>query len=198
MNSTNSWQVIIPSWESSYVKSKKTLPKYWLFKDRDKLPKKYKDIMIHVPLVRGGKPYCADNMGNLFLKNPNKQGKPNTWVLNGQDLYNAKLNWRLRKTVAKHYHDYFGFHILEQIRAPIEIPEGNYLSISCDIYEVKRGNIPDVSNMWLLEKFFEDALQEVGIIPEDSPDYVLESGRKKYHWVQNPDDRKLVFAINLI
>ena len=58
--------------------------------------------------------------------------------------------------------------------------------------------MPDVSNMWLLEKFFEDALQECDIIPDDNPDYVRESGRKKYHFVETAEDRKLIFTINVI
>ena len=52
--------------------------------------------------------------------------------------------------------------------------------------------------MWLLEKFFEDALQECGIIPEDNPDVVIESGRKRYYWVNEPKDRKLIFTIKEI
>ena len=49
--------------------------------------------------------------------------------------------------------------------------------------------------MWLLEKFFEDALQEAGRIPDDNPDYVIESGRKRYHWVEKEDERHLIFTI---
>jgi len=113
-------------------------------------------------------------------------------------LYNATLNWRLRKTVAKYYHTYFSKYIKAQLKKPIIIPEGKYLSISCDIYEIRRRTMPDVSNMWLLEKFFEDSLQECKVIPGDDPDYVLESGRKRYHWVENEEDRKLVFTIKII
>ena len=58
--------------------------------------------------------------------------------------------------------------------------------------------MPDVSNMWLLEKFFEDALQETGIIPDDNPDYVRESGRKRYHFIETAAERKLVFTIKFI
>jgi hypothetical protein len=58
--------------------------------------------------------------------------------------------------------------------------------------------MPDVSNMWLLEKFFEDALQECEIIPDDSPAYVRESGRKRYHFIETAEERKLVFTIKEI
>ena len=49
-----------------------------------------------------------------------------------------------------------------------------------------------------LEKFFEDALQECGVIPDDSPKYVIESGRKRYHWVSTETERKLVFNIEVV
>jgi hypothetical protein len=191
------YQVIIPEWESFYVKSQKTAIKYWLFKDKEKLPLKYKKDLREDPLILRGKAYCCDSTGERFIKNTKKAGKPNIWILNGQDLYNAMLNWRLRKTVAKYFHEYFAGYIEKQLK-PIEIPTGKHLSISCDIYEIKRGNMPDVSNMWLLEKFFEDALQECKIIPEDSPDYVIESGRKRYRWVKDPKKRKLIFTIKII
>lgn len=192
------YHVTIPEWENSYQKSAKTAPKYWLYKDKDKLPKKYKDVLNRTALLERGKAYCCDNETHeKFLKNSKKAGQPNIWMLNGQDLYSAVLNWRLRKSIAKYYHDYFSAFIRAQL-TPITIPEGKFLSISCDIYEIKRGNMPDASNMWLLEKFFEDALQECSIIPDDSPDYVIESGRKRYHWVTTPEQRKLVFNIKII
>jgi len=190
------YQVTIPNWVSSYQKAAKTNPKYWEWKDRDKLPIKHKNRLRINPLIRGTKIFCCDEEEERFLKNTKSAGKPNLWVMNGQDLYNAMMNWRMRKTVAKYYHTYFSNYIKEQL-TPIDIPEGKFLSISCDIYEVKRKMMPDVSNMWLLEKFFEDALQECGVIPDDSPDYVIESGRKRYHWVEE-EDRKLVFTIQIV
>lgn len=189
--------VTIPNWEASYLKSENTRAKYWLWKDRAKLPKKYSTHLSPKPLVKGAKAYCVDEEGNRFVKNTKKVGTANRWILNGQDLYNATLNWRLRKSIAKYYHDYFSGFIKEQLN-PIQIPAGHFLSVSCDIYEVKRGNMPDVSNMWLLEKFFEDALQECGIIPDDNSDYVRESGRKRYHFVETAEDRKLIFTIQVI
>jgi hypothetical protein len=189
--------VTIPNWEDSYLKSKNTRAVYWLWKDKEKLPNKYSTQLSSTPLIQGKKAYCVDELGNKFLKNTKKVGTENRWILNGQDLYNATLDWRLRKTIAKYYHGYFSTYIKAQL-TPIQIPEGHFLSIGCDIYEIERGQMPDVGNMWLLEKFFEDSLQECGIIPDDSPKYVRESGRKRYHFVQTKEERKLVFTINFI
>jgi hypothetical protein len=189
--------VTIPNWEASYLKSSNIRAKYWLWKDREKLPKKHSSVLASEPLIIGAQAYCCDKEKGRFLKNTKKVGTENHWILNGQELYNAALNWRLRKSIAKYYHEYFSRYIKDQLE-PILIPEGHFLSVSCDIYEIKRGNMPDVSNMWLLEKFFEDALQECGIIPDDGPDYVIESGRKRYHFVETAEDRKLIFTIKAI
>lgn len=191
------YHVIIPEWEYYFVKAKKTSPKYWLFKDKEKLPKKYLAICSKEPTLVGGKLYCKDDLGNRFLKNPIKVGKENIWVLNGQDLYNASINYIMRGKIAQYYHSYFAKYINEQLE-PLSINEDQYISNSVDIYEIYRGKMPDISNMWLLEKFFEDALIEEKIIPNDSPEYVLESGRKKYHWVTDSKDRKLVFNIEIL
>ena len=112
-------------------------------------------------------------------------------------LYNAKLNWRARKTIAEYYHNYFGIYIKQQL-TPIELPENSFFSISCDIYIQSRSHMPDVSNMWLLEKFFEDALQEQKIIKNDDYKNVIESGRKRYHFVNDIKETKLIFNIQIL
>lgn len=192
------YYVTIPQWENSIEFSKKAKPKYWEWKDKEKLPKKFATILGTSPLISSNKAYCVSLDGELFLKNPTKAGMPNKWILNGQALYNAVLDWRKRKKVAEYYHAYFSTYIKAQLPDSIIIPAERFLSISCDIYEIPRGQMPDVSNMWLLEKFFEDALQECGVIPDDSPKYVIESGRKRYHWVSTEAERKLVFNIEVV
>jgi hypothetical protein len=139
-------------------------------------------------------------------KKSKKSGKPRYWTINGQGLYNATLHFRLRGTITKYFHKYLSKYIREQIIAE-EIQTINLLvhpksfiklGISVDIYEVRRGKMPDVGNMWLWCKWFEDALQDCGVIPDDNPDYVIESGRKRYFWVDTAQARKLVFRIYFI
>ena len=93
--------VTIPEWESSYLKSEKTRAKYWLWQDREKLPKKHTTVLMPYPLIIGAKAYCCNVAKERFIKNTKKAGKENKWVFNGQDLYNGVLNWRLRKSIAK-------------------------------------------------------------------------------------------------
>jgi len=137
-------------------------------------------------------------------KKSKKSGRPRYWTVNGQGLYNATLHYRLRGTITKYFHKYLSKYIREQITKDdirtIELAVENSMLVgtSVDIYEIKRGKMPDIGNMWLWIKWFEDALQDCGVIPDDNPDYVIESGRKRYHWVDTPEKRKLVFKIYFI
>lgn len=191
------YEVKIPNWQNYFIVSKKTNPKYWLWKDRDKLPIKYKKLLYPKPLLKGTKEYCIDSNYNRFIKNTKSVGKENKISLNGQILYNDKADWRLRAKIVNYFHEYFTYYIKSQLK-PIKIPDNCYLSISCDIYEINKGNLPDISNMWILEKLFEDSLTINKIIPDDGPKYVIESGRKKYHWVTEEKDRALIFTIEII
>ena len=142
----------------------------------------------------------------MLVKKSRKTGKSRMWTVNGQSIYNASMHFTMRAKVTEYFHKYLSKYIKEQV-TPIHIKQINTnvgkdlphkLAISLDIYEVKRSKIPDVGNLWLWLKWFEDALQECGVIPDDSPDYVIESGRKTYHWVKTSEERKLVFTIQII
>lgn len=142
----------------------------------------------------------------IVAKKSRKSGRIRYWYINGQGLYNATVHYRLRSKLTKHYHKYLSKYIAKQITIK-EIQNINNvvfpgsfskLSVSVDIYDQRRGKIPDVGNLWLWLKWFEDALQESGVIPDDNPDYIIESGRTRYHWIDNPNERKLVFTIRFI
>lgn len=135
-----------------------------------------------------------------------KTGNQRWWTVNGQGLYSATLHYRARNKMTKYFHKYLSKHIRKQISEK-DISELNNivfkgsfrkLATSVDIYDIRRGKMPDISNMWLWLKWFDDALQECGVIPDDDPDYVLRSGPTTYHFVDNPKDRKLVFTIKSI
>lgn len=190
------YHVTIPNWESSFLKSSSTRPKYWLWKDREKLPKKYSELLDRHPKIIKQKEYCTTPEGELFLKNTKKVGTPNIWVINGQQLYSGTMHPLIRSKITKYFHNYFANYIKAQL--PIDISKEGLLSISCDIYEIKRAHIPDIDNLWPIIKWFQDALQETKRIPDDAPDFIIESGRKRYHWVTNETERKLVFTIKIL
>jgi len=141
----------------------------------------------------------------VVAKKSRKSGRPRYWTINGQGLYSATLHYRLRSKLTDYFHRYLSKHIKNQISKKdiqelnsLVFPDSEYkLSISLDIYEIRRGKMPDVSNLWLWIKWFEDALQESNIIPDDNPDYVIESGRIRYHFVDSINLRKLIFTIKI-
>lgn len=142
----------------------------------------------------------------VVAKASRKTGRPRYWTVNGQGLYNATLHFRLRGKITQYFHAYLSKYIKQQIskkdirRINSLVYKGSKhkLSVSVDIYEIRRGKIPDVGNMWLWLKWFEDALQESGIIEDDNPDYVIESGRTRYHWVESEGERQLLFNIEIV
>ena len=141
----------------------------------------------------------------VVAKKSRKSGKPRYWTVNGQALYNATLHFRLRAKVTKHYHKYLSRFIKNQISKEQIVALSNSvhpgsltkLAISVEIYEVRRPKMPDTSNLWLWLKWFEDALQECDVIPDDDPHHVIQSGPTRYYWVNSEDERKLVFHLRL-
>lgn len=142
----------------------------------------------------------------MIAKKTRKTGKPKMWTVNGQAIYNATMHYRTRAVVTEYFHKYLSKYIKQQITKE-QIDEINKktgkdspykLAVSLDIYEIKRGKMPDIGNLWLWIKWFEDALQECNIIPDDNPDYIIESGRKTYHWVEQDSQRKLIFKITFV
>jgi len=142
----------------------------------------------------------------VIAQKSRKSGRMRYWTVNGQGLYNATLHFRARGKITAYFHSYLKRYIKKQITKKhikfindhVFVDSLFKLSISLDIYEVKRPKMPDIGNMWLWIKWFEDALQESDVIIDDNSDYIIESGRKRYHWVDNTEERKLIFHINIV
>ena len=137
-------------------------------------------------------------------KKTRKTGKPRYWTINGQGLYNGTMHYRVRSKLTKHFHKYFVDHIKQNMSGQIADfikqyvgPDKGKLSVSLAIFEMHKKRLPDIGNMWIWTKWFEDALQEAGVIPDDNSDYIIESGRTRYIWVDKEEDRKLVFFFYL-
>ena len=158
------------------------------------LPKKYKDFAV---LKKFGKVYYWVDKRNL-KRIVKKEGSEKFWNLNGQAVYSGNIHWKLRATVVNFYHGVFSKEIKKEIKTKLPEFLSCGISFSVDIYEQYSKFTPDITNMWLLEKIFEDTVKDMGLLKDDSPEFVIESGRKRYHWVDNEDDRKLIFTIKYI
>jgi hypothetical protein len=162
----------------------------------DKLPKKYSNVSV---LKKFGKNkwYWIDKATNKKIIK--KESKDTFWNFNGQGMYTGNIHWTLRSKIVNYYHKLFIQSIHKHIKDTIPSYLGYSLSISVDIYEIFSKNTPDIGNVgWLLLKLFEDSLQLAAVIRNDSPEYIMESGRSRYHWVKEDKQRKLVFKIKYI
>lgn len=186
------YTVIIKEWEKK-VPIGESRPTYYTASS--KLPKKYKDTAVLKKFGKS-KQYWVDK--GTLKKIVKKEGVTKTWNLNGQAFYSATIHWRLRSIIVGFYHKIFVKEIKKVIKTEIPFYTHYSLSISVDIYDIYSRSTPDASNMWLLEKMFEDALQIAKVLRDDRPEYVIESGRKRYYWVDNTSERKLVFRIKYI
>lgn len=193
--------VEVPHFQNYFIISRRIAAKYYKWKDKDKIPKKHDKLKPFNRKKFGKHYFVIDRQGNRIVKNVRSAGKQRLWNVNGQDLYNGRLHPVTRAKITKWFHHYLGQYITQQIsQGDIELIsryKGN-IRITLNIHEVKRKNLPDVSNLWLWIKWFEDALQEREVILDDNPDWIRSSGGTTYHWVETEEDRKLKFNIEIV
>ena len=156
-----------------------------------KIPKKYAKSAV---LKKFGKDkwYWIDK--GTTKRIVKKAGGDTTWNFNGQGFYTGNIHWTTRTKIVNFYHKIFIKQIKEHVKENIPSCFGYALSVSVDIYDIYSSYTPDIGNVgWLLLKLFEDSLQEAGVLRDDSPEYIMESGRSRYHWVTKESGRKLIF-----
>lgn len=139
--------------------------------------------------------YYVDKTGKRIVKNPDKKGGPIFWNLNGQSLYSTNMSWRDRATVVNFYHKYLTPYIKNQIPEPIPIFLSCTISMKIVIYEVFNSNTPDITNMWILAKIFEDTAVACNVLRDDSPEF-RRSTMFEYEFVEEEKDRKIVVTFN--
>ena len=94
--------------------------------------------------------------------------KVRKYRLNGQSIYNRTWSWQVRCMVVEYYHSYFTTIIKEQIKKR----NLSNLFVSFILEYPKNSKVPDIDNMWLLVKVFNDSLTLSGIIKDDNPKYI--------------------------
>lgn len=141
--------------------------------------------------------YYVDGAGKKIIKNSKAVGNPIYWTVNGQGFYNNTTPWYIRSKAVKYYHKYFTKYIKEQLEEQIPTFLEYKLSMHIDIYDVYASTTPDISNMWILPKMFEDAVVNANVIRDDSPEFRT-STSYKYRFVREESDRKLVITFNYI
>ena len=148
-----------------------------------------------------------------FITHVNKS-KVKYIKINGQNIYNGKLNPFTRAKMVKQMHEYVKPFIDEELKGR-DLSRLYPLSIHLELHTpINHGNIRllktgiswkpatdgfiatwDADNLWIWGKIFNDSLTEGGYIEDDSVSYVTTSGGVKFRAVDHFDDRKLVFVI---
>lgn len=186
-------RIVIPNYPDKVQTAKARRPKYYLSEDskltgsRD-IPKSF---------LNPDKFYFDDRgilynrkTGQPQLANPQTAGKPRFWVVNFQDIWNQNVTKQDRamkvdklKAILKPY--------IEEIE-----PLNNVfpIVIRIDIYDTNM-NV-DVSNKGVVyTKVIEDLLVSEGKLPDDSAEYIEESGTCRFTKVEKEEDKRMVVSI---
>lgn len=189
INERTTFKLEIPHWENK-VKVGVAVKKY--FEAADSLPQKYQPAKTR---RAGKKVYFVDSKNKRIVKNGTKVGKPVFWRLNGQHYYSNTMTWKRRTLITKYYHKYFKKYITDTFKEPFPSFLAYKINMHIEIHEVFTAKTPDITNMWILAKLFEDAVVTCGILRDDSPEYRRMTSYE-YIFVPNKEDRKLVITFN--
>lgn len=179
------FQITIPKWKNK-VPIGKVAPVYYT--KNIGLPQKHAGARLR---KIGRKFYYVDKNNKRLIKNVNKVGNIKYWRVNGQKFYSANIHWKTRSTIVNFYHRYFKDKINKKFKAPFPMFAGYSLDMHILIYELYTSDTPDITNMWILAKIFEDVMVAQHIFRDDSPQYRLGTSYK-YKFVEDEKDRKLV------
>lgn len=185
----STFQIVIPKWQNK-LRIGTVIAQYYTAKDI--VPKKY----VGAELKKfGGKMLYVDAAGKKIIKNKGSVKNPIYWTMNGQGFYNNTIHWSVRSKVVKYFHRYFQKYIKNQLKDPIPSFLSYKLSMEILIYDVYGPATPDISNMWILPKMFEDALVSTELLRDDSPEFRRRTAYD-YIFVDNEEDRKLVITFS--
>jgi len=176
----------IPEWKNK-VPVGRIAPQY--YKKGSKLPSKHKGAK----LKKFGRSSFYVMGSKKIVKNPTKAGKPKFWNLNGQQFYTTNMHWSTRSTIMNFYHSYFTKYIKKQFKKQFPVFLSHSLEMNIEIYEIFSSKTPDITNMWLITKLFEDSMVKTGILIDDCPEYRRKTSYE-YIFVEKEEDRKLLIT----
>jgi len=179
----------IPKWENRVPVGIVT-PQY--YKKGSKLPAKHKGAKLK---KFGRSSFYINRGGKKIVKNAKTAGKAKYWNLNGQQFYSTNIHWSTRSTIMNFYHNYFTKYIKKQFKKQFPTFISHTLEMDIEIHEIFSNKTPDITNMWLLTKLFEDSMVKAGILVDDSPEYRRKTSYK-YVFVEKEEDRKLIIRFS--
>lgn len=158
------------------------------YKQGTKIPKKYSKSEGY---YFGPDKILRDKEGNKVIANPRAAGTPRLWKINGQALYSGNLHPLARKKITPYMKAYLGEH-LSRVQPILKFP----IQIRAIRHELPGTKRWDIDNQnWIWMKWFQDALVDKGIIPDDNVEYIRRTGDTEVIFVDSEEDRKLTFII---
>ena len=174
--------ITIPEYIKHVTLSNKRRAKYYTKKS--KIPKKY------AKLGYNKKGQLIDGLGNPVIANPRVVGTPRLKKINGQDFYKGTDSHHIRSKVVSELKGFFK-KFLKDIDPVTVFP----VQIKLELHDVIGVGNWDLDNLWIYNKCMQDALVDVGIIPEDNVMYITGAAAPEFYPVDTPEERKLIFKI---
>lgn len=145
------------------------------------IPKKYKATSYD---LLG---FALNDKNEKIIANPSAAGTAKYVPINSQVLYSSSGQF-IRAKVMKELHAYYS----EIFQVLVPFTKQEYpLFIWIDWYAPNQHKTQDIDNFtYITEKAMFDSLQESGIIPDDTVDYICGQG-SLFHEIKNFEDRKL-------
>ena len=145
------------------------------------IPKKYKATSYD---LLG---FALNDKNEKIIANPLAAGTAKYVPINSQILYSSSGQF-IRAKVMKELHAYYS----EIFEVLVPFTKQEYpLFIWIDWYAPNQHKTQDIDNFtYITEKAMFDSLQECGIIPDDTVDYICGQG-SLFHEIKNFEDRKL-------
>ena len=187
INEKSIFTLTIPQWVSQ-VRVGTVKTEYYTKKDN--LPEKYAGAKLR---KAGNSEYYVDGRNKKIVKNPATKGTPELWNLNGQAFYSTNMHWKMRTVIVNFYHAYFMKYIKKEWKEQFPVFLSYKLNMKIKIFDIYSSKTPDITNMWILAKMFEDTVVKAGILRDDSPEFRMET-TYGYNFVDNVEDRKLVIT----
>ena len=177
--------VTVPEWTNK-VKTGNVVATY--YGKGTKLPAKHKGAKLK---KFGKKHYYVNSKNKKIVRNPDKVGNPIYWNLNGQQFYTTNIHWALRSNIVNFYHRYFKVFIKNTFKTSLPVFESYKINMEIIIYDIYSKHTPDITNMWILAKLFEDAMVKEGVLRDDSPEFRGKTSYE-YRFIRKKENRKLV------
>lgn len=180
------YRIEIPNYPDKIQISKSRRPIYYvsehsLKRGKKKIPKKY--LNERYQFSTSGILYDTEQ-GIPVIANTKTHGKPRYIVINGQDIWNGKLNTFGRNNITialkKILYPYF-----KDLKPIEEFPIG----IHKYIFSPKL-NIDVDNKSTIYTKVISDLLTELGIIPDDKPSFINENGGLT--WIESDENKMIV------